>query len=71
MNSSRAGLLACSTDDAFPPGGSGLMYHRLVIELTATGIAPDLHRCSLLIAPSSRANLKRGVKVEFAPYIKK
>ncbi|MBC3791600.1 hypothetical protein FH603_2106 [Spirosoma sp. LMG 31447] len=23
MNSFEAGLLACSTDDAFPPGGSG------------------------------------------------
>jgi hypothetical protein len=36
-------------------------------ELTATGIAPDLHRTSLLMAPRANQNLHEYINFSFIP----
>ena len=44
-------------------GGIRTSNHSLFTHLTATGIAPDLHRISLFILPQGRNQL-RGANVE-------
>ncbi len=43
-----AGLLACS-ERLYLPGVIQWRFYNFFIELTATGIAPDLHRIPFLI----------------------
>ena len=60
-----AGLLACCLLNTFPfLMNSGLKNQQFVMQLTATGIAPDLHRLPILIPLIAETNYEGKCREE-------